>query len=91
MFRNFDRRRGELWNLDLLCLGKLFWSFLTISNGLENNLENGLTLQILRWYKQLRFKDIVQEFKKLKKKWLQKQNKIKWFGGLKKVKKWLFI
>ena len=33
----------------------------------ENGLENGLTLQILRWYKWLRFKDIVQEFGKLKK------------------------
>ena len=52
------------------CLGKPFWSFLTILNGLENglknSLENGLTLQILRWYKWLRFKDI-QEFGKLKK------------------------
>ena len=28
-------------------------------NGLKNSLENGLTLQILRWYKLLRFKDIV--------------------------------
>ena len=46
-----------------MCLRKLFWSFLTILNGLKNN----LILQILRWYKQLRFKDIVQEFEKLKK------------------------
>ena len=30
-------------------------------NSLENGLKNGLTLQILRWYKQLRFKDIVQD------------------------------
>ena len=29
--------------------------------------ENGLTLQILRWYKWLRFKDIVWGFGKLKK------------------------
>ena len=37
------------------------------SKWFENGLKNGLTLQILRWYKWLRFKDIVQGFGKLKK------------------------
>ena len=50
-----------------MCLGKPFWSFLTILNSLKNSLKNGLTLQISRWYKWLRFKDIVYEFEKLKK------------------------
>ena len=50
-----------------MCLGKLFWSFFTILNGLENSLKNNLTLQISRWYKWLRFKDIIQGFGKLKK------------------------
>ena len=50
-----------------MCLEKSFWSFLTILNGLENGLKNDLTLQILRWYKWLRFKDIIQGFEKLKK------------------------
>ena len=36
-------------------------------NDLKNGLENGLTLQILRWYKWLRLKDIVWGFGKLKK------------------------
>ena len=54
-----------------MCLGKPFWSFFDHSkwfeNDLENGLKNGLTLQISWWYKQLRFKDIVQGFGKLKK------------------------
>ena len=37
-----------------------------LENDLKNSLKNGLTLQILRWYKWLRFKDIVQGFGKLK-------------------------
>ena len=70
-----------------LCLGKLFWSFfiiLNILNGLENGLENSLTLQILRWYKWLRFKDIVQGFRKLKKKVEKKQNGLEQFVEFKK-------
>ena len=37
---------------------------------------NGLTLRISRWYKWLRFKDIVQGFGKLKKMVEKKQNEI---------------
>ena len=47
---------------------------------------NGLTLRILRWYKWLIFKDIVQGFGKLKK--MVEKSGMEWFGGLKKVKKW---
>ena len=54
-----------------LVFEKIILVILTISNGLENSLKNGLknslTLQISRWYKWLRFKDIVYEFGKLKK------------------------
>ena len=63
-------------------LGKPFWSFLTIlnglKNGLKNGLENGLTLQILRWYKWLRFKDIVLGFGKLKK--MVEKSGMEWNG-----------
>ena len=49
----------------------IFYHSKWFENGLENGLKNGLTLQILRWYKWLRFKDIVQGFGNLKK-WLKK-------------------
>ena len=50
-------------------------------------MQNGLTLQISMWYKQLRFKDIVQGFGKLKK-WLKKKwNGMSWIVGLGKLKK----
>ena len=38
-----------------------------LENSLKNGLENSLTLEISRWYKWLRFKNIVQGFGKLKK------------------------
>ena len=47
------------------------WFENSLENSLKNSLENGLTLQISRWYKLLRFKDIVQGFRKLKK-WVKK-------------------
>ena len=53
-------------------------------NGLENSLKNGLTLQISRWYKWLRFKDIIQGFEKLKKKWLKK---LEWNGMVWRIEK----
>ena len=37
----------------------IFDHFKLFENDLENSLKNNLTLQILRWYKWLRFKDIV--------------------------------
>ena len=45
---------------------------------LENGLENGLILQISRWYKWLRFKDIVQGFGKLKK--IVEKSGMEWNG-----------
>ena len=59
-----------------MCLGKLFWSFFIILNDLKNDLKNSLILQILRWYKWLRFKNIVQGFEKLKK--MIEKSEIKW-------------
>ena len=35
------------------------WFENSLKNSLKNGLENDLTLQILKWYKWLRFKDIV--------------------------------
>ena len=49
-----------------------------LENGLKNGLENSLTLQILMWYKSLRFKDIVQEFGKLKK--MVEKSGMEWNG-----------
>ena len=49
----------------------IFYHSKQFENGLENSLKNGsknsFILQILRWYKWLRFKNIVQGFEKLKK------------------------
>ena len=45
---------------------------------------NGLTLRILRWYKWLRFKDIVQGFRKLKK---RVEKKIEWNGMVCRIRK----
>ena len=45
----------------------IFYHSKWFENGLKNGLKNSLTLQILRWYKWLRFKDIVYGFRKLKK------------------------
>ena len=45
----------------------IFYNSKWFENGLENDLKNGLTLQISMWYKWLRFKDIIQGFGKLKK------------------------
>ena len=45
----------------------IFYHSKWFENDLENGLKNGLTLQISRWYKWLRFKDIVQGFGKLEK------------------------
>ena len=59
------------------------WFENDLENGLKNGLENDLTLQILRWYKWLRFKDIVWEFGKLKK-WLKK---VEWNGMVWRIEK----
>ena len=60
----------------------IFYHFKWFENGLENdlknNLKNSLTLQILRWYKWLRFKDIVQGFRKLKK--MVEKSGMEWNG-----------
>ena len=53
-----------------------------LENNLKNNLKNGLILQISRWYKWLRFKDIVQGFGKLKKMIEKKWNGMEWFVEL---------
>ena len=66
--------------------GKTIFVIFYHSKRFENGLENGLTLQISKWYKWLRFKDIVQGFGKLKK--IVEKSGMKWFGGLKNVKKW---
>ena len=65
----------------------IFYHSKWFENGLENSLKNGLTLQISRWDKWLRFKDIVQRFGKLKKlEWngivlrIEKSEKMEWNG-----------
>ena len=61
------------------------WFENDLENDLKNCLENDLTLQILRWYKWLRFKDIVWGFGKLKK--IIEKSEMEW-NGLEDWKKW---
>ena len=49
---------------------------------------NCLTLRISRWYKWLRFKDIVYGFGKLKKMVEKKWNGMEWFVGLESLMVW---
>ena len=61
------------------------WFENSFENSLKNSLENSLTLQISRWYKWLRFKDIVQGFGKLKK--MIEKIEMEW-NDLEDWKKW---
>ena len=56
----------------------IFYHSKWFENGLKNGQENSLTFQISRWYKWLRFKDIVQGFGKLKK--MVEKIRMEWNG-----------